>query len=110
RSCRTGCRNDAALGDQPGDRSAIDAPQRITRRNDIECRRHWTALVRTQNEPQRSVELADIVEKDMKVERQRLGDAIFGVMRGKIIMPLPDLAFEGGLGIDLDLLDVELVA
>jgi hypothetical protein len=46
----------------------------------------------------------------MKVERQRRGDAILGMMCGKIIMPLPDLAFEGGLGIDLDLLDVELVA
>ncbi len=31
-------------------------------------------------------------------------------MGGEIIMPLPDLAFEGGFGIDLDLLDVELIA
>ena len=44
----------------------------------------------------------------MKVEGQGFGHPVFAVMGGKIVVPLPFLAAERLLGIDLDLLDVEL--
>ena len=46
----------------------------------------------------------------MQVERERLGHAVLAVVRGEVVMPLPDFAGEGGLHVDLDLLDVEVLA
>jgi hypothetical protein len=53
--------------------------------------------------------LGDIVEEQVEVERQRLGDAVLRVMGGEVVVPLPGLTRGGGLGVDLDLLDIELV-
>src|SRR3954452_17460953 len=66
--------------------------------------------MRARDEPERSVELTDVIEKDVQVEGERRGHAVLRVVGGEIVVPLPDLALEGGLGVDLDLLDVELVA
>ena len=46
----------------------------------------------------------------MQVERQRLGRAIAGVMGGEIGVPFEPGAGEPGFRIDLDLLDIEVLA
>jgi hypothetical protein len=57
-----------------------------------------------------AVERAHLVQEDVEVERQRLGHAVLAVMGREVVVPLPDLADEGGLHVDLDLLDIELGA
>ena len=43
----------------------------------------------------------------MHVERERLRHTILTMMRGEVVVPLPSLARECHLGVDLGLLDVE---
>src|SRR6185437_1408102 len=109
RARRTGGRDDAAFADEPGNGIATDAPQRIARRLGVERGRYRPPSMRARDEPERPVELADVVEEDMKIEGERRCDAILLMVSGEIIVPLPDLAFERGLGVDLDLLDIELL-
>ena len=60
------------------------------------------------DEHQRSVELGHLVEEDVQVERQWLRRTVFVVVRCEVVVPLPLLTGEGFLGVDLDLLDVEV--
>ena len=66
-------------------------------------------LVGAADEPERPVELADLVQKDVQVERQGRRHAVLVVVGREVVVPLPDLAGEGWLGIDLGLLDVEIL-
>src|SRR6185295_14182964 len=60
-------------------------------------------------EPERTVELADVIEEDVQVERLRPGNAVLAMVGGEIVVPLPEVAAEGRLHIDLGLHDVEVV-
>ena len=84
-------------------------PQRIARGGDVQRRRGWAVHVGAPDEVQRTVELGDLVEEDVQVEGQRLGYPVLVVVRGEVVVPLPLLAGEGLLGVDLHLLDVQLV-
>ena len=103
-------RDQAALRHQLGHGLAIDDPERVAGRLGVQGRGHGTTPVRAANEHEGSVELGYLVEKDMEIERQRLRHAILLVVGGEVVVPLPDVAGEGLLGVHLDLLDVEVIA
>ena len=65
--------------------------------------------VRAADEDQGPVVLGDVVEEHVEVQGERLGHAILRVVSGEVVVPLPGLAGERHLGVDLGLLDVELV-
>src|SRR5262249_18732890 len=67
------------------------------------------AQVGAADEDQRPVVLGDLVEEHVEVQGQRIGHAVLRVVRGEVVVPLPRLAGERYLGVDLRLLDVELI-
>jgi hypothetical protein len=100
-------RKDIALGNQARHAVPFDAPEGVAGGRRVERRRHIAFFVGAADEPQRPVELVHLVQQDVQVERQGLGNAVFVVMGGEIVVPLPDLTGKGDLGVDLGLLDVE---
>ena len=58
------------------------------------------------NDHQRAVDRQDVVEEDGDVHRARLGHAVVARPGAVILMPLPDIALEGSLGVELELVDV----
>src|SRR5262249_20067452 len=66
-------------------------------------------LVRARNEVERSIELDNVVEEYVEVQRERLRHAVLAVVGGEVVVPLPHLAIKGSLGVDFDLLNVEPV-
>src|SRR5690349_15436856 len=62
------------------------------------------------DEHQRTVVREYFVQKHRDVHRARFRHAIVLMPGGKVLMPLPDLAGEGCLGIDLELMNVDRFA
>ena len=92
-------RRSNARGEIRGDGAA---PQAI--RPDVQPRAVVARLVGTRHEVKRTVELRHLVEKDVQIERLGLRHAVLGMVGGEVVVPLPDLAREGGLHVDLYLL------
>ena len=59
---------------------------------------------------QRAVDRHHLVHEHRDVHRPRLGHAVIARPGAVILMPLPDIAFEGRFGVDLVLVHVELFA
>src|SRR6185436_5875950 len=62
------------------------------------------------NQEQRPVDWHHFVEEYSNVHCARLGHAVVARPGAVILMPLPDVAFEGGLGVELELMDVNVLA
>ena len=62
------------------------------------------------DEPQRAVELVHLVDEHREVHGARLGHVVVGLPGAVVLVPLPDVAVEGGLSVDLELVDVGAVA
>ena len=84
-------------------------PIETTREGCLEYLRLRAGPVRAGDEVQGAVELGDVVEEHVQVERERLGHPVLAVVRREVVVPLPGLALEGGLHVHLDLLHVQLV-
>src|SRR5471032_421851 len=109
RACRSLGRDDATLLHQLGDRVVVDHPQRIGRGGEVVLGLDRALLVALRNEPQRAVEFVHLVDEHREVHGPRLGHVIIGFPGAIVLMPLPDVAVERGLSVDLELMDVGLV-
>ena len=67
-------------------------------------------FVAFRNEHKRPVERQDLVQEHRDVHRARLRHAVVARPGAVILMPLPHVAFESGLGIELELVDVDVLA
>ena len=67
-------------------------------------------FVAARDEHQRAVDRHDLVEEHRDVHRPRLRHAVVARPGAVILVPLPDIAVEGRLGVDLVLVHVELFA
>src|SRR5437660_10783674 len=67
-------------------------------------------LVAARDKHQRAVDWHDLVEEYRDVHRPRLGHAVIARPGAVILVPLPDIAVERRLGVDLELMHVELLA
>ena len=63
--------------------------------------------VRARDEHERAVELGHRVEVDGEVHGPRLRHQVVPRPGAVVLVPLPDVAVEGGLGVDLELVDVD---
>ena len=67
-------------------------------------------LVAFRNEQQRAVDRHHLVEKHRDVHGARVRHAVVALPGAVVLVPLPDVAFEGGLGVELELMDVDVLA
>ena len=67
-------------------------------------------LVAAGDEHQRAVELVHLVEEDRDVHRARLGHLVVVHPGAVVLVPLPDVAVEGLLAVDLELVHVDVFA
>src|SRR5437762_2582727 len=72
--------------------------------------REDAVLVAARDKHQRAVDRHDLVEEHRDVHRPRLGHAVIARPGAVILVPLPDIAVERRLGVDLKLMHVELLA
>ena len=72
--------------------------------------REDAVLVAARDKHQRAVDRHDLVEEHRDVHRPRLGHAVIARPGAVILVPLPDIAVERRLGVDLELMHVELLA
>jgi hypothetical protein len=101
-------RDDAATVDELLDRRVVDDPERIARRGDVVLGVEHTEGVAAGNEHQRAVELVDVVEEDRDVHGAGLGHLVVRPPRAVVLVPLPDVAVERGLAVDLELVHVDV--
>ena len=62
------------------------------------------------NQQQRAVDRHDFVEEDRNVHGARVRHAVVALPGAVVLVPLPDVALEGGLGVELELVDVDFLA
>ena len=62
------------------------------------------------DEQQRPVDRHHLVEKHRDIHGARPRHAVVARPGPVVLMPLPDVAFEGGLGVELELMDVDVLA
>ena len=62
------------------------------------------------DEHERAVELVDLVEEDRHVHGARLGHEVIVLPRAVVLVPLPHIAVEGHLPVDLELVHVHGLA
>ena len=68
------------------------------------------ACLALRHQHQRAVDRHHLVEEDRDVHRARLRHAVVALPGAVILVPLPDVAGEGGFGVDLELVHVEFFA
>src|SRR5207237_4304084 len=72
--------------------------------------REDAVLVAARDKHQRAVDRHDLVEEYRDVHRPRLRHAVIARPGAVILVPLPDITVERRLGVDLELMHVELLA
>ena len=102
--------HDAAPLGQLGDRRPIQRPQRIGGGGQVVPRLVHALAVAAGDEQQRPVGRAHLVEEHRDVHGQRLGHGVVALPGAVVLVPLPHLAVEGGLGVDLVLVHVDRAA
>ena len=103
-------RDDAALLHEPRHCLFVERPQRIGRRPAIVLGLQITGVLTARNQHERPVDRHHLVEEHGDVHCARLGHTIVALPRAIVLMPLPDITGEGGFGVDLVLMHVELFA
>ena len=88
----------------------IHHPERITRGRGIQMGPVGPYGVRARDEPERAVKFADVIQKYVQIKRQRPQNPVFFMVRGKVVMPLPDLPGKGRFDVHLHLLDIGRLA
>ena len=99
--------DDAALIHQLADRVIVDDPERVGGGGQVVRRRDGTLAVAAGNQHQRAVILVHLVQIDGEVHRPRLRHLVVGLPGAVILVPLPDIAVEGRLAVDLELVDID---
>src|SRR5262249_22593612 len=103
-------------GDNPAalhelrDRFVIDRPQGIAGGGRVVARIEHPALVATRDEHQRPVELVHLVEKDRDVHGAGFWHPVVVLPGAEVLMPLPHVAIERHLPVDLELVHVNVLA
>ena len=95
---------------EPGDRLVVERPQRVGGGRLVVAGGEHAVLVALGDEHQRPVDRHDLVEEHRDVHRARLGHAVVARPGAVILVPLPDLAVERRLGVDLELVHVDRLA
>jgi hypothetical protein len=103
-------RDQAALVRQTAHRGAVERPERIGGRLQVVPGLQHAGLVAARNEEERAVHRRHLVDEDGDVHGPRLGHLVVARPGAVVLVPLPDLAVEGGLGVDLVLMHVEAAA
>ena len=96
-------RHDAALRDELRDRVVVDGPERIAGGAGVVPRGERALLVAAGDEHERAVELVHLVQEDRDVHGARVGHEVVVHPRAVVLVPLPDVAVEGHLPVDLEL-------
>ena len=95
----------APLG-EPGHGGAVEGPERIARRLEVVPGLEHPLPVAPGQEQQRPVGGGHLVQEHRDVHGPRLGHLVVAVPRAEVLVPLPDLAVERGLGVHLVLVHV----
>ena len=103
-------RDEAALLDEGRDRVLVHHPQGVAGRLHVEGCGGGAPAVGAADEDEGAVELVHLVEEDVEVEGEGFRHPVRAVVGGEVVVPLPHVPGESGLGVHLDLLDVELLA
>ena len=72
--------------------------------------REHAMLMATRHDHQRAVDVRHFVEEHGDIHRARFRHAVIAMPGAEILVPLPNLAVEGGFRVDLVLMHVELLA
>ncbi len=88
----------------------VERPQRIGRGRACRGRPRTRPAVAAGNEQQRAVDRHHLVEEHRDVHGARLRHAVVARPGAVVLVPLPDVALEGGLGVELELMDVDVLA
>src|SRR5215469_12645668 len=110
RTWLAGRRDNPALFDERGDGFLVERPQWIRGCLLVMARRQHAVLVAARYEHQRSVDRHHLVHKHCDIHCARLWHAVIARPGAVILMPLPDVALERRLGVDLELMHVEFLA
>src|SRR5260221_2047474 len=110
RSRRALRRDDAAALDQLADAVVVDHPERIAGGRRVVLRVEHAELVAAGDEHQRAVVLGHLVEEDRDVHRARFRHLVVGAPGAVVLVPLPDVAVERLLAVDLELVHVDVFA
>ena len=78
----------------------VERPQRVGRRRLVMPGREHALLVARGIKHQRAVDRHHLVQEYRDVHCARLGHAVVARPGAVILMPLPDVALEGGLGVE----------
>ena len=96
----------AALLGEPRDSRAVEGPQGIARRLEVVPGLEDPVPVAPGQQDQRPVGGAHLVQEHRDVHRARLRHLVVAVPGAEVLVPLPDLAVESRLGVDLVLVHV----
>src|SRR5262249_31989533 len=110
RSSRAFGRHQTTALDQLADGIMIDGPQRIAGGGDVVLSVEHADFVAAWNEHQWAVELIDFIQKDGHVHGARLRHEVVSLPGAIVLMPLPEVALEGHLTVDLELMHVHGLA
>ena len=88
----------------------VERPQRIGRGELVVAGLEHALLVAAGNQQQRAVDRHHLVEEHRDVHGARLRHAVVARPGAVVLVPLPDVALERGLGVELELVDVDVLA
>src|SRR5450830_72630 len=99
-----------ACARKPRHRLLVERPQRIGGGGLVVAGGEHVLLVIFRNQQQRAVDRHHLVEEHRDVHGARVRHAVVALPGAVVLMPLPEVALEGGLGVELELVDVNLFA
>ena len=105
-----GGRHDAAFSNKFLNGCVVERPQRIAGGAEVVAGIEIAVLLRARHQHQRAVVGIDLVEEHRDIHRPRLRHAVVAQPRAIVLMPLPNVAVELRLRVDLVLVHVELLA
>ena len=105
-----GRRDDAALRREPRHGVVVERPQRIGRGRGVVAGRQHALFMALRDHHQRAVDRHHLVEEHRDVHGARFRHAVVARPGAVILMPLPDVALERRLGVELELMHVDVLA
>ena len=101
-------RDQAAGVDEAPHGRMVQGPQRVARRLDVVAGVEHAGAVAFRDEHQGAVELGHVVEEQGDVHGPGLGHRVVAHPGAIVLVPLPLVAVERRLGVDLELVDVDV--
>jgi hypothetical protein len=95
---------------QPRHGILIERPERIGRGCEIVAGLQGAVLVAARHQHQSAIERKHLVEEHRDVHRARLRHAVVARPGAVVLVPLPDVTLERRLGVELELMNVDILA